>query len=145
MDIAIIPYVLLRMVCPRGKNLHELNILLSSIGIIILFISLRGELIELLNSLPHFCLVDKLVQIPCPFCGTTRSLSELSQWNLARAMELNPTGPLYGLYLLIQVPLRTITITRTDGLPSIEKFTKLFGYAIFFIAGANWIAHLVRY
>lgn len=131
------------MVCPRGKNLHELNVLLSSIGIIVVFISLRGELIELLNSLPHFCLIDKLIQMPCPFCGTTRSLAELSQWNLAGAMELNPTGPIYGLYLLIQLPLRYITITRTDLLPSIEKFNRLFGYAILFTAGANWIAHLV--
>ncbi len=40
------------------------------------------------------CFTRRIVGLPCPGCGLTRSLSHLLQGNLARAMELHPLAPL---------------------------------------------------
>src|SRR5688572_3117216 len=36
------------------------------------------------------CWLRKLTGLPCPACGSTRSLAAWSQWDLGQALQLNP-------------------------------------------------------
>ncbi|MDP5097171.1 MAG: DUF2752 domain-containing protein [Flavobacterium sp.] len=47
------------------------------------------------------CLFKKVTTIPCPSCGTTRSVLQLSHGNLLSAILLNPFGILVALIMLV--------------------------------------------
>ncbi len=43
--------------------------------------------------LPQFCIWQNLTGLPCPFCGLTRSLLEISHGRLASALDYHLFGP----------------------------------------------------
>ena len=65
----------------------------------------------LLSSLQHeheiqsqeftVCLFKKVTTVPCPSCGTTRSVMQLSHGNFLSAILINPFGILVGLIMII--------------------------------------------
>ncbi|WP_372773007.1 DUF2752 domain-containing protein [Mangrovibacterium sp.] len=52
-------------------------------------------------GLPTVCLFKNITTIPCPSCGSTRAVLELSQGHLLNAALINPLGLLSGIGLLI--------------------------------------------
>jgi len=52
----------------------------------------------------HFCFIKSTFHIPCPSCGTTRSLIALAAGEFANALYWNPLGYLVG-FLMILLPL----------------------------------------
>lgn len=47
------------------------------------------------------CLFKKVTTFPCPSCGTTRSVLQLSHGNLLSAILLNPFGILVAIIMLV--------------------------------------------
>lgn len=47
------------------------------------------------------CLFKKVTTVPCPSCGTTRSVMQLSHGNFLSAILINPFGILVGLVMII--------------------------------------------
>jgi hypothetical protein len=47
------------------------------------------------------CLFKKVTTVPCPSCGTTRSVMQLSHGNFLSAILINPFGILVGLVMTI--------------------------------------------
>jgi len=50
---------------------------------------------------PGVCLFKRITTIPCPSCGTTRSVMSILQGNFADALYWNPFGLILTLVLLI--------------------------------------------
>ena len=48
-----------------------------------------------------FCIMKRLTGIPCPSCGSTRSIILLIKGNFAEAFKLNPLGYIIALIMLI--------------------------------------------
>ena len=48
--------------------------------------------INILNVTTFGCLIKKITGIPCPSCGSTRSVLEILQGNFSTAFYLNPLG-----------------------------------------------------
>lgn len=67
------------------------------------------------ESVPTFCLFKEVTGLPCPSCGTTRSLIALIHGHLQKALFINPLGLLMALALLI-IPAWIVsdTLTRND-------------------------------
>jgi len=47
------------------------------------------------------CLFKKVTTVPCPSCGTTRSVMQLSHGNFLSAILINPFGILVGFVMII--------------------------------------------
>jgi hypothetical protein len=56
------------------------------------------------SSAPDVCLLKSTTGVPCPFCGTTRSIMSVLQGEWMNALHLNPLGILLIVFVMI-VPL----------------------------------------
>ncbi len=54
-----------------------------------------------INTKIEVCLVKHVTGIPCPSCGTTRSVSSISQGNFAQAIRFNPLGFIVTLIMVL--------------------------------------------
>lgn len=59
-----------------------------------------GARFALRHGLAWPCLFLNLTGLPCLFCGSTRALAALAQWDLLGALRLNPLVLLGGAILL---------------------------------------------
>lgn len=53
------------------------------------------------HTLNSACMIKQFTGVPCPSCGTTRSLNLLLHGNFVEASLINPLGILSGLIMLI--------------------------------------------
>lgn len=98
MEIAIIPKCLIKYLSNDYLRQNDFNIFISITSIISFFLIFKNVLIEFLGYIPHFCLIDKIIEVECPVCGTTRSFCELSNGNFNNAYFLNATSILVALF-----------------------------------------------
>lgn len=63
---------------------------------------------------PILCLFRSLTGLPCPFCGTTRSIGSILQGDFGSALGLNPLGFLVmaGAVFMFLTPERLISINQ---------------------------------
>jgi hypothetical protein len=109
-----------------------------------LFLILAFALSFLLNAprlenLPLICLWRGLFGLPCPFCGLTRSVSEISHGRLTAALGYHPFGPLVyaaGIILLF-LSLRAWLRGRSLALPA--RYARTLR-ALLLLTGAAWLA-----
>ncbi len=139
MVIAFIPKVILKLFYTDYLRQYELNILLSNILLIVVFVVFGNSLIGFLNLIPHFCLFDKIVGIPCPFCGITRGLCEISKGNIGSAFELNVASFFIALFFLSQIPFRILTILNPNTLQDVTKYSNMMGNILLILIGLNWM------
>ena len=142
MEIAIIPNWLLKYLSKDYFRQNDFNILISNSMIILFFLIFKNVLINFLGYIPHFCLIDKLIGVECPVCGTTRAFCELSNGNLANAYFLNATSILVALFFIFQIPLRLFSLINENKRKLINRISKFLSQSILTIILLNWIINL---
>jgi len=110
--------------------------------IIIFFLIFKNVLIDFLGYIPHFCLIDKIIGVECPVCGTTRAFCELSNGNIGNAYLLNATSLLVALFFIFQLPLRLISLIDENKRKIINIISKFLSRSILTIILLNWIINL---
>ena len=85
---------------PNRNKLYVFLSIASATGYLWLFINLL--LID--KHAYNVCLFKKITHLPCPSCGSTRSVAELLHGNITNAILINPLG-LIIVILLTVVPL----------------------------------------
>jgi hypothetical protein len=75
-------------------------------GYIWLFVSFQNNYISSKHEI-DVCLVKQILNIPCPSCGSTRSIEAIFQGNFKEALLWNPFGFLV-LGIMIAIPLMLI-------------------------------------
>ena len=88
MEIYLLPEALSNWLDSRGRShtnqrLH-LGYFLSNVMVV--------ALLPLVHLVPHFCLMQALVAIPCPGCGVTRALVLAMSLRLRESAMANPAG-----------------------------------------------------
>ncbi len=84
-----------------NKNKLYLFLLFACfVGYSWLLFSLQHEH-EIQNQEFTVCLFKKVTTVPCPSCGTTRSVMQLSHGNFLSAILINPFGIIVGLIMII--------------------------------------------
>ena len=53
------------------------------------------------NNPIEVCLIKHVTNMPCPSCGTTRSVMSLSHGNFIEALSINPLGYVIAFILII--------------------------------------------
>jgi hypothetical protein len=142
MEIAIIPNWLMKYLSKDYFRQNDFNILISNSMIIIFFLIFKNVLIDFLGYIPHFCLIDKIIGVECPVCGTTRAFCELSNGNIGNAYLLNATSLLVALFFIFQLPLRLISLIDENKRKIINIISKFLSRSILTIILLNWIINL---
>ncbi len=143
MEISFIPKYLLQFFSSKFVIQHQLNILLSNILVLLLFLIFKNKLIEYLNLIPHFCLFDSLLGVQCPVCGTTRAFCEISSGNFKNAYHLNFSSFFVLFYFFAQIPFRIIALKNNNFITSINSISQKLGFALIGIILINWIFNLI--
>ena len=142
MEIAIIPNWLIKYVSKDYFRQNDFNILISNLLIILFFLIFKNVFIDFLGLIPHFCLIDKIIGVECPVCGTTRAFCELSNGNLKNAYLLNATSIIVALFFISQIPLRLISLINKNRTKTINTISKFLSRGILTIILLNWIINL---
>jgi len=86
------------MILDRNK-LYSILFIACIAGYIWLYFSVSNEIAEIKSV--EVCLIKYATNIPCPSCGTTRSMISLIKGNFIEALNLNPIGYLVTLIMLV--------------------------------------------
>jgi len=143
MEISIIPKWLIRYVYSDTRLQYEVNILISNILIITVFLIFGSMLLGIIDKLPHFCLFEKITNIQCPVCGITRAFSELSKGNIVQAYNLNLSSLFVAFFFVLQIPLRICSLSIPQSQKTVTKISKTFNWLILIAIAVNWVINLI--
>jgi hypothetical protein len=118
-------------------------------GYIWLYFSTKNDFSD--NKLVAVCLIKHATNIPCPSCGSTRSVILLTKGDFLEALHLNPIGYLVAI-IMLTAPVWIIVdiILRSNSLfnlyQKIELYLKKPKYAIplILIVIINWIWNITK-
>jgi len=119
------------------------------IGASWIFVNLRSQIHYGLAV--NTCLFKNLTTIPCPSCGSTRSVIYLLQGRFADAFLLNPIGYLFIPFLTLTPTWIVIDwISNKDTLYKFYRKTELFiqkktvSWLLIILILVNWIWNIVK-
>jgi hypothetical protein len=103
------------------------------------------------NKSVDVCLIKQLTNIPCPSCGSTRSVISLSKGDFKDAFEINPIGYIVAFIMLIS-PLWIIADIKLNSnslfncYQNIENHLKKLKYSIplILLVMINWIWNIKK-
>lgn len=97
------------------------------------------------------CLIKYITNIPCPSCGSTRSIILLTKGNIYEALMINPIGFVVAIIMLlaplwIMKDIASRSSTLFDFYHKIESFLKRPKYAIplILLVVINWIWNIIK-
>ena len=136
------------MTLARNK-LYSILFIACLAGYIWLYFSITKNITE--NKSVDVCLIKHVTNIPCPSCGSTRSVISLTKGDFIGALKFNPIGYLVAIIMLI-APIWIIsdTIKRTKTLFNfylkIETYLKRPKIAIplILLVIINWILNITK-
>jgi hypothetical protein len=141
MEIAIVPrWIIGRLRLDEDSRIH-LNILLSSLAVVALLV-LMSRSRDLGASVPHYCLFERLLGIPCPGCGLVRSALALTRGEITRSWHLHPAGAFVLLFLVLQIPLRGTALLRPDAARAAGRFSRKVSSALVLGIVAGWLLRI---
>lgn len=131
MEIDFCPrWILVKLRVPE-RSRRDLAILLSTLAIFML--------VPIIPHVPHFCLMKKLLGIPCPGCGISHSIMAAFQFDLVKAWLANPAGIAVALLFSFQIVARpfAIALPRTSAAVSlISRYASNFSVVLLFAVWA---------
>ena len=102
MEIDIRPrWILARLRIPEHSQ-HHIALLVSAL--------LTLVLLPIAIHIPHFCLMQKVLGIPCPGCGISHSVMAFLRLKPVSAWEANPAGVGVASVFCFQLVARPIAI-----------------------------------
>jgi hypothetical protein len=131
MEIDFCPRWLLAKLHVPERSQHHFAILISTLAVLLL--------VPLVPHVPHFCLMKKLLGIPCPGCGISHSLMAMFRFDLAKAWFANPAGIGVALLFVFQIVARPVAIAlpRAAGVvSSISRYGSNFSVILLFAVWA---------
>ncbi|TCK85246.1 uncharacterized protein DUF2752 [Albibacterium bauzanense] len=136
------------MILSRNK-LYSIMFIACIAGYTWLYFVLSNERSE--SKQVQVCLIKQFTNIPCPSCGSTRSIILLTKGNFLQALNMNPMGVIIAFIMLLS-PIWIIAdlITRKktffDFYLKIESYLKRPRYAIplILLVIINWIWNIAK-
>ena len=144
MEIAFVPRWILKSFSSNIIIQYQWNILISNISILSFFIIFRSDLILIINSIPHICLFKSLLNIDCPFCGTTRAFTHLAEGDFYNAIKYNIVCIIIALYFAMQIPVRVLSLIKNDIIETVNFYSKIFGVLILCLTILTWILKIIN-
>jgi|SRR5579864_274410 len=116
MEIDFCPrWILTKLRVPERIQRH-LAILISTLVVLLL--------VPIIPHVPHFCLMKKVLGIPCPGCGISHSVFAAFRFDLAKAWWANPAGIGVALLFSFQVVARPIAIALPRAAAAVSSISR---------------------
>lgn len=128
MEINFFPRWILTKLRVPERSQHHLAILLSTLIVLLV--------IPIIPHVPHFCLMKKLLGIPCPGCGISHSVMAAFRFDLAKAWFANPAGIALALLFCFQIVARPVAIAVPQAaavVSSISRYGSNFTVVLLFL------------
>jgi hypothetical protein len=139
MQFALIPNKILRIVTTRPTQLIHLNVVLSSILIVMFFLASGTP--TLLEIFPRVCLSEYLFDMHCPGCGITSGLFAFFQGSFSDAIKHNYASVVVGLGICIQLLVHSLGIIK----PALDSaLFKISDYTENIVVGILIIVFLIQ-
>lgn len=116
MEIDFCPRWILTKLRVPERSQHHLAILISTFAVL--------SLAPMIPHVPHFCLMKKILGIPCPGCGISHSLMAAFRFDLASAWFANPAGIGVALLFSFQILARPIAIALPRAAGSVSSISR---------------------
>jgi hypothetical protein len=136
------------MTIDRNK-LHSILFIACLAGYIWLYLSITKNFTE--NKSVEVCLIKHVTNIPCPSCGSTRSVILLTKGDFIGALNINPIGYLVAIIMLITpmwILADTVRNTKTffDFYQKIETYLKrpMIAFPLILLVIINWIWNITK-
>ncbi len=136
------------MTLNRNK-LYSILFISCIAGYIWLYISLNNTVTS--SQAYDVCLIKHITNIPCPSCGSTRSIVSLTNGNFIEALHINPMGFIVAAIMFIAplwilIDLATRRKTLFEFYQKIETYLKRPQYAIplILLVIINWIWNIAK-
>lgn len=102
MEINFFPnWLLSRLPLPVEKRLDVALLFSNLIALAVL---------PLLRFIPHFCLAQRVLGVPCPGCGVIHAVTAVFRFDLTAAWHANPAGIAVAAMLVFQVTARLAVV-----------------------------------
>tara|TARA_R110000737_G_scaffold327084_3_gene341140 strand:- start:14394 stop:14810 length:417 start_codon:yes stop_codon:yes gene_type:complete len=131
------------------KQLYSLLLIACLAGYIWLYFSITKNIAD--NMPAEVCLIKRVTNMPCPSCGSTRSIISLTKGEFVHALTINPIGYLVATIMLIApIWIFIDTISRKKSLidfyQKIETFVRRpkFAIALILLVIINWIWNISK-
>ena len=136
------------MTLSRNK-LYSLLLIACLAGYIWLYFSITKNNAN--NTSAEVCLIKHVTNIPCPSCGSTRSVISLIKGDFTGALNLNPIGCLVAFIMLV-APIWIIadTIMRSKTLFDLYQKTETYlkkpkiAIPLILLLIINWIWNIIK-
>ena len=132
-----------------SNKLYSILFIACLAGYIWLYFSITKNITE--KKSVEVCLIKHVTNIPCPSCGSTRSVISLTKGDFIGALNSNPIGYLVAIIMLIApIWIITDTIKKTktlfDFYIKIETYLKRPKIAIplILLVIINWIWNITK-
>jgi len=102
MEIDICPRWILAKLRVPAQRQHHVGLLVSTL--------LTLSLTPIIAYIPHVCLMQKVLGIPCPGCGISHSIVAILRLNPVMACEANPAGVGIASVFFFQLVARPLAI-----------------------------------
>ena len=102
MEIDFCPRWILAKLHVPERSRHHFAILISTLVVLML--------VPVIPHVPHFCLMKKVLGIPCPGCGISHSVMAAFRFDLAKAWLANPAGIGVAMLFSFQILARPLAI-----------------------------------
>ena len=133
----------------RRNRLYSLLFTACLAGYTWLYFSITKNITE--NKSVEICFIKHLTNIPCPSCGSTRSIISLTKGDFIGALNINPIGYLVALIMLVApvwVLADTIMNKNTlfDLFQKIETLLKrpMIAIPLILLIIINWIWNITK-
>lgn len=111
MKLSIIPDAFIDKFIESNEYKFHYNIALSNLIILFAVFNIK-KIVILLNIIPHICLFQYFLNIPCPGCGITRSLISLSNLEIIKSIKYNIAGIFVLAAIIIHVFINILYIKK---------------------------------
>jgi hypothetical protein len=116
MEIDFCPRWILAKLRITERSQNHFAILISTLLILLL--------VPLVPHVPHFCLMKKLLGIPCPGCGISHSLMAAFRLDMATAWFANPAGIGVALLFAFQIIARPFAIAVPQAARAVSSISR---------------------
>lgn len=99
----------------------------------------------------HVCIIKHLTNIPCPSCGSTRSILSITKGNFMEALQINPMGFIVTV-IMFSVPFWIFIDIATRRQTLFEFYRKMETYLkrpqlaipLILLVVINWIWNITK-
>ncbi|MFL6439829.1 MAG: DUF2752 domain-containing protein [Terriglobales bacterium] len=137
MEIQICPHWLLCKFGVPEELQRDTGILISSV---LIFLS-----VPILIHLPHLCLAQQVLGIPCPGCGVTHSILALLQFRFHAAWDFNPGGIVVAAYFGLQICWRTCVLSSLMTALLVARLSRAGEILVMVVLFGVWFGRLFNY